>query len=245
MRQSVDNSLRACQVLMFSVILSLSACGTPGNSGTTAPIKPTTPTDTSSEATSSFNRLLHQNSSKNKGNSESSSTILESGKTRQVAREFVLGLLHLGKATGGSNSWWRNRTLRMPFPENDFDVELLRELQRARFKILESNQEDKTAQTIVYTVTLLSSGTGLTDRQREVLGEQAAARLALSRQQPSQYRFELVIENEYVLSRDYLTDEERVYPLGPMTLKDLLTGAVQALSIDDQSIDDLAVNKLN
>jgi len=241
MRLTVASDYHAGVMLMLAMILLLSACGSPGNSHTTAAIKRTTATDSSSDTGSSFNRLLHQGSDKKNANSESGTNTLESAKTRLVAREFVLGLNHLGKATGGSSSWWRNRTLRMRFPENDFDIELLRELQRAQFKVLESNQ-DRSAQTIVYTVTRLAAGAVLSDQQRQVLGEQAVAQIALSRQRPSQYRFELVVENEYALSRDYLANQERVYALGPMTLKDLLTGTVQALSIDDQSIDDLAAN---
>jgi len=138
----------------------------------------------------------------------------------------VLGLNQLGEAHARQSSWWLDHTLRMPFPENDFDIELLRELQQAQFRILESGQ-NRATHSLEYSVTRLAS-------------QAPASQAPASQRHAEQYRFEVIVENEYALSRDYLTEHDRAYPLGPMRLKNLSTGSVQVLSIDEQSVDELA-----
>ena len=115
----------------------------------------------------------------------------------------------------------------------------LRELQQAQFRVLESGQ-DHTANSLLYSVTRLSFESDLPNWQPGSLRESTASPLVASGQQISPYRFEVVVENAYVLSRDYLTAKGQVYPLGPMRLKDLSTGSVRALSIDEPSFDELA-----
>ena len=217
---STDNSFRCGVMLILAMMLLVSGCSSAAKyratpSGSSADTGANH--NTGSNQQSEFNRLLHESN----GNIDNFNNHAEPGKTRRVARDFALGLNQLGRASARQSRWWRDRTLRLPFPENDFDIELLRVLQQAEFRILESNQ-NRAAHSLEYSVTRLASRASASQRQAE------------------QYRFEIVVENEYALSRDYLTDQNRAYPLGPMRLRNLSTGSVQVLSIDNLSLEETA-----
>ena len=234
MRLIADYSCRAFVMLVLGLMLLIAACSVPGFSRVAAPGNTN---NSDSNHGSSFSRLPHRSNAGNHSNNFTNEN--EPDKTRRVARDFVWGLNQLGQSAARHSNWWRRQLLYLPFPENDFDIELLRELQQAQFRVIESGQ-NHTANSLLYSVTRLSFETDLPNWQPGSLPESTASQLVASEQQISPYRFEVVVENGYVLSRDYLTAQDQVYPLGPMSLKDLSTGSVRALSIDEQSFNELA-----
>jgi len=235
-RVACGSGIRSRLLLVLTLILWLPGCGLTGHSSgasfaTSVPTASATTSSSGANNSSLFNRLLKQSDERNQRNHEWENL----GKTRRVVRDFVMGLNQLGKSDAKQSSWWVNHVLRMPFPENDFDVELLRELQQAKFRILESNNSNS-ARSLVYTVTRHAS-------QSAALSQASPASQVVSSYRPDRpYRFEVVVEDEYVLSRDYHTDQDRAYPLGPMTLENLATGSVQALSVDHQTVEELSAD---